>query len=39
MNTLLNRVALYASYSCDNLRDDSIENRVRLCREHAGAEI
>ena len=29
------RCALYARYSSDNQRDASIEDQLRLCREHA----
>ncbi|HVB79572.1 MAG TPA: recombinase family protein [Candidatus Binataceae bacterium] len=29
------RVALYARYSSDNQRDASIEDQLRICREHA----
>ena len=29
------RVAIYARYSSDNQRDASIEDQIRLCREHA----
>ena len=32
----MTRVALYARYSSDNQRDASIEDQLRLCREHAG---
>ena len=31
----MTRVALYARYSSDNQRDASIEDQLRLCREHA----
>ena len=31
-------VALYARYSSDNQRDGSIEDQLRLCREHAEQE-
>ncbi|HRJ13158.1 MAG TPA: recombinase family protein, partial [Alphaproteobacteria bacterium] len=29
------RVAIYARYSSDNQRDASIEDQIRICREHA----
>ena len=29
------KVALYARYSSDNQRDASIEDQLRLCRQHA----
>ncbi len=32
------RVALYARYSSDNQREASIEDQLRLCREHAARE-
>jgi DNA invertase Pin-like site-specific DNA recombinase len=31
----MTRVALYARYSSDNQRDASIQDQLRLCREHA----
>ena len=31
----MTRVAIYARYSSDNQRDASIEDQIRLCREHA----
>jgi site-specific DNA recombinase len=31
----MTRVAIYARYSSDNQRDTSIEDQVRICREHA----
>lgn len=31
----MTRVVLYARYSSDNQRDASIEDQLRLCREHA----
>ena len=31
----MTRVAIYARYSSDNQRDASIEDQLRLCREHA----
>jgi DNA invertase Pin-like site-specific DNA recombinase len=31
----MKRVALYARYSSENQRDASIEDQLRLCREHA----
>ena len=34
----MTRVALYARYSSDNQREDSIEDQLRLCREHAARE-
>ena len=32
---MINRVALYARYSSDLQRDASIEDQLRICREHA----
>ena len=34
----MTRVALYARYSTDNQREASIEDQLRLCREHAANE-
>lgn len=34
----MDRVALYARYSSDNQNDSSLEDQVRLCREHAMRE-
>ncbi|MER9132633.1 recombinase family protein [Mesorhizobium sp. M0768] len=34
----MTRVALYARYSSDNQREASIEDQLRLCREHAARE-
>ncbi|GBQ31313.1 recombinase family protein [Gluconacetobacter azotocaptans] len=34
----MTRVALYARYSSDHQRDASIEDQLRLCREHAGKQ-
>ncbi len=34
----MKRVAIYARYSSDNQRDASIEDQIRLCREHAERE-
>ena len=31
----MTRVAIYARYSSDNQRDASIDDQLRLCREHA----
>jgi site-specific DNA recombinase len=31
----MSRIALYARYSSDNQREASIEDQLRLCREHA----
>jgi DNA invertase Pin-like site-specific DNA recombinase len=31
----MTRVALYARYSSDKQRDASIEDQLRLCRDHA----
>jgi DNA invertase Pin-like site-specific DNA recombinase len=31
----MTRVSIYARYSSDNQRDASIEDQIRLCREHA----
>jgi len=31
----MTRVALYARYSSDHQRDASIEDQLRLCREHS----
>ena len=34
----MDRAAIYARYSSDNQRDASIEDQLRLCREHAQRE-
>ena len=34
----MTRTALYAHYSSDNQRQASIEDQLRLCREHAERE-
>ena len=34
----MTRAAIYARYSSDNQRDASIEDQLRLCREHAQRE-
>ncbi len=34
----MTRAALYARYSSDNQREASIEDQLRLCREHAERE-
>ena len=31
----MTKVAIYARYSSDNQRDASIEDQLRICREHA----
>ena len=34
----MNSVAVYARYSSDNQRESSIEDQIRICREHAERE-
>src|SRR3546814_7483250 len=34
----MTRVALYARYSSDNQREASVEDQLRLCRQHAERE-
>ena len=34
----MSRIALYARYSSDNQREASIEDQLRLCREHAASQ-